>query len=629
MPTGTSPAARSASSAWSRACSLYRGEFLEDISSNSQLFEEWVIVQREQFQRQALDALHILANHYELVRDFESMRRSAARQLTLEPWREDAHRQMMRALAQQGERAAAIAQYETCQRLLADELGIAPDAETRALYERICDDALKPEMLQAPVPVFNLPIQLTPFIGRESELIDIKMLLDDPGVRLLTLTGAGGMGKTRLAVETAYQRLHRYPDGVFFVSLAPVAGPDMIASSIATAMGLMLDGDIRNVLPSALRDKQTLLVLDNFDHLLDGAGIVVALLEAAPGLQLLATSRERLNVPGEYMYMVHGMNYGESGSQDRISASATRLFAQCVRRVQSDFTMRDESLAAVTRICELVEGMPLGLELAAAWADLLPLDEIAREIERSIDFLSSNWRDTPERHRSLRAVFDRSWRSLDESERQVFRRLSVFRGGFSRAAAQTVAGASLRALMRLAHKSLLHQREGRYQIHELLRQFGEEQLDSVPDERAEVEARHSTYYLAFVAQRRTALDGSEPQQAAGQIRAEFNNIEQAWMSAVQRDQSTELDEAAIGLWRFCSLPARTTISNGSCAWPPIDWSRRLKRVMRVVAQTLEAANVSRANCERWKQWRWWPRAIMTRRYASRTRRLLWGRLVRE
>jgi predicted ATPase len=339
--------------------------------------------------------------------------------------------------------------------------------------------------------VHNLPAQLTPFVGREHELVEINAALDDPDVRLLTLVGAGGMGKTRLALETAYQRLNRYADGAFFVALAPVASPAAIASAIATSVGLELTGDIRQALPFALRDKQALLLLDNFEHLLEGANGIVELLEAAPGLQFLVTSRERLNVLGEHAYVVRGMNYGESGSREAMPAAAIRLFEQSARRVKPDFVVGNDNLTVVARICALVEGMPLGLELAAAWADMLPLDEIASEIEQSIDFLSSDWKDAPERHRSLRAVFDSSWRSLDEFEQRIFRSLSVFQGGFTREAAQTVAGASLRALARLGHKSLLYQRGGRYEIHELLRQFGAEQLHLSPKERVAVEERHS------------------------------------------------------------------------------------------------------------------------------------------
>ena len=537
-----------------QACALYRGEFLDGVfAGSSQLFDEWALSRREHYRQHALNALYTLSTYYESIEDYEAARRNAARQLEFDPWREEAHRQLMRALAFLGQRTAALDQYETCREILANELGIEPDTETRALYERIRDDGLEPATLRAPAPVNNLPAQLTPFIGRERELAIIHERLDKPDVRLLTLVGAGGMGKTRLALETAYQRLNRYPDGVFFVSLAPVTRPDAISFAIATAMGLTLSGDIRKTLPSALRDKQTLLVLDNFEHLLQGAEDVVRLLETAPGLQLLVTSRERLHVLSEHAYMVQGMDYGEPEGSDIPAASAIRLFVQSVGRIQPDFTLGGDNLAAVTRICELVEGMPLGLELAAAWADILPLDEIVREIELSADFLSSDWQDTPERHRSLRAVFDGSWRSLDGPEKQAFRQLSAFQGGFTREAAEAVAGASLRALMRLGHKSLLHQQGGRYQIHELLRQFGAEQLDLSPEERADVEERHCAYYLAFVAQRQTALDGIEPQRAAEQLKAEIDNIEKAWMSAIQYDRIKELDESAIGLWRFTSL----------------------------------------------------------------------------
>lgn len=574
-----------------QACALYRGEFLEGVfSGRSQLFDEWSISRRESFQRQALEALDTLAKHYESVGKHQAMHQCAERQLALEPWREAAHRQMMRALALQGQRTAALEVYETCRRILAAELGIEPDAETRALYERIRDDALAPEGLQAPALAHNLPAQLTPFIGRDDELTAINAFLDDPGVRLLTLVGAGGMGKTRLALETASRRINRYPDGVFFISLASMVRPDAIAPAIATAMGLEHAGDIRQALPFAMQDKQALLVLDNFEHLLDGVGIIVELLEAAPGLQIIATSRERLALLAEHLFVVHGMDYGPHGAAE---AAAMRLFAQSVRRVQPDFALDRENLATATRICELVEGMPLGIELAAAWADVLPLDEIAHEIERSIDFLSSDRRDAPERHRSLRAVFASSWRALDESERQVFGRLSVFQGGFTREAARVVAGASLRALARLGHKSLLHRQGNRYQIHEMLRQFGAEQLNTTPDERATVEERHSAYFLTFVAQRQAALDGREPQRAAAEIQAEIDNVEKAWTSAVRQRGFTKLDESAIGLWRF-----------GSLAGSSID----VEQLMRLAATRIEAY-LEQGCADREDDWRSYERIL--------------------
>ena len=241
------------------------------------------------------------------------------------------------------------------------------------------------------------------------------------------------------------------------------------------------------------------------------------ILQAAPLVQLIATSRERLKVRGEHVYVVEGMDYR---AEDRATSSAIRLFVQSARRVRADFKLSEAKLPLLLRICDLVQGMPLGIELAAAWVEMLPLETIAAEIERSADFLAFDWRDAPERQRSMRAVFDWSWHLLNEAEQQALRGLSVFRGGCTLEAAQVVVNASLRVLTSLVHKSLLRwswaQGEaGRYEMHELLRQFAAEQLDAAPDERAALEARHSDYYLNFVQERERRLARNEPQSSGG------------------------------------------------------------------------------------------------------------------
>jgi tetratricopeptide (TPR) repeat protein len=324
-----------------------------------------------------------------------------------------------------------------------------------------------------------------------------------------------------------------------------------------------------------------LLILDNFEHLLAapqaslhvegvnrgddqaGPGIVVDMLQAAPQVQLIATSRERLNVRGEHLYRVHGMEYAPSATLEHaITSSAVRLFVQSARRTQRGFQLSPADLSALLRICQLVQGMPLGLELAAAWVEALPLNVIAMEIEQSADFLSYDWRDAPVRHRSMRAAFAWSWQLLNDTERQVFRHLSVFRGAFTREAAATIVGATLRVLTSLVHKSLVRQvaaggaSAGRYEIHELLRQFAAEQLDSAPAERAAVEARHSAYYLAFVAARGRRLGRDQPREAAAEIQAEIDNVRQAWITAVATTRATELAQAAYGWWQFCLLTGR-------------------------------------------------------------------------
>lgn len=549
-----------------QAAVLYQGEFLAGFSlPDSVVFEEWALLKREELHRQALGLFYRLTVHYAQQADYRAAERYARRQLALEPWREEAHQQVIRALALRGRRSAALAQYERCCRILSDEFGISPSPETVDLYNRIRAGELTPVPPALVPPSHNLPVPLTPFVARQRELEAITSQLQAPEVRLLTLIGGGGMGKTRLALEAARTRLDGFRDGVFFVSLAPLAAPAAIAPAIAKAIGAPLHGgNTWQVVLRTLRHKQLLLLLDNFEHLLDGVGLVVELLQSAPQLQILATSREPLNVRGEHLYVVQSMEYAPDASlADAAATAAVRLFVQSARRVQPEFRLGETSLPAMLRICHLVRGVPLALELAASWADTLALDAIAAEIAASADFLTTEWRDAPERQRSMRAVFNWSWQLLGEAERQALKVLAVFRGGFTHEAAQTVGGSSLRVLTRLVRKSLLHLRASggpapRYEMHELLRQFAAEHLAATPDERAAVAARHGDYYLSFVAARERRLARGEPRAAAAEIRAEIDNVWEAWTWAAAHGRASELERASYGLWYFYNLTGLLT-----------------------------------------------------------------------
>jgi predicted ATPase/DNA-binding SARP family transcriptional activator len=575
-----------------RAMDLYGGDFLAGFSLADAIpFEEWALVCRAELHHQALDTLTTLAATHEAAGDYGALCRCARHQLALEPWHEPAHRTLMRGLALLGDRASALAHYEVCRTLLADELGVEPDSATTTLAEQIRTNELSIEHVelrtasidqaqfsilnsQLSIAQHNLPADLTPFVGRESELAEIAARLHEPDVRLLTLIGAGGMGKTRLALEVARTRLantrigqgdgeavgQAFPDGVCFVSLAPLSDSTAIVPAVAAAIGLRLQGgDPKQALLHALRDKRLLLILDNFEHLLgpssgeDGAELVVEMLQHAACLQLIVTSRERLNVRGEQLYVVEGM---ELAAANPAVSSAVRLFVQSARRTLPGFKLSDANLPHVLRICQLVRGMPLGIELAAARVEMLPLAMIASEIARSADFLAFDWRDAPERQRSMRAVFDWSWRLLNEVERQVLRQLAIFRGGFTREAAENVAGATLGVLTSLVHKSLLRRTSGdatntgRYELHELLRQFADDSLDTAPGERAAAEARHGPFYLEFVATRERRLARNEPREAADEIQVEIDNIRQAWLWAAGHAQVAALGRSAFGLAQF-------------------------------------------------------------------------------
>ncbi len=551
-----------------RAADLYCGEFLLGLSlGRSQPFEEWLLFKREQLQREMLELLSTLACHAEAQGDHGRMAEHARRAIEIDSLHEEARAQLMRALALTGQRAAALAQFESWSTTLHETLGVGPSAELRELRARIDAGDLAPAAQSAAHPVgHTLPAPLTPFFGREDELADIvaQLQLTNPDARLLTLTGLGGMGKTRLAIEVARAclGLDAFPDGVCFVPLAALSQPGEIAAAIAAAINLpAAPGDLLSMLRAALRTRHILLVLDNLEHLLGDAeqrctALLVMLLEAAPGVRILATSRERLNVRGERGIEVQGMPLTGDTLAELSSAPPVRLFAQRAHLSQPAFKLTDDTAPQVARICRLVHGMPLGLELAAAWAGTLSVDEIAAEIERSADFLAYDWADAPARQRSMRAVFDSSWQLLSDAERRTLRQLSVFRGGFSLQAAEAVAGAAWQVLSRLMRKSLVRQSiAGRYDMHKLVSQFAAERLHIAnnPGEGDGVRSRHSAWHLGRVAACAPRLARNEPREASAELMSDLDNLRQAWAWAVAQADVPLLRRAAYGLFQFYYL----------------------------------------------------------------------------
>ncbi|UCC89791.1 MAG: hypothetical protein JSV81_10875, partial [Anaerolineales bacterium] len=532
---------------------LYRGEFLQDFFlEDSAEFEQWALVQRESLHQHALDAHSYLANYYELHRYLQAARRHALRQLDLDPWREEAHCQMMRALALDGQRNAALAQYETCRRVLAEELGVEPSANTRELVEQIRTGMLKAKYESPPsiptAPIHNLPVSLTSFLGREQELIDLDRLIGNPECRCISLVGPGGIGKTRLALQTAEQHRADFAHGVAFIPLAPVGSVGAAIPAIAGAIHLYFYGPDhpRVQLLNYLCEKQMLLILDNVEHfLVEGppqANIVELMLEIlqrAPGIKLLATSREALNLQGEWAFEVRGLAFPETEQTEELDDyAAVALFIQRARRASPGLAFHEADLAGIAHICRLVEGMPLAIELAATWLRILSPVEIAKEIEGSLDFLSASLRDLPERHRSMRVVFDHSWKRLSAKQQQVLSQLSVFRGGFSRQAAEQVAGATLPVLSTLVNRTLVRRAAaGRYQLHVLVRQYSVTHLVSDPQAHAAAQKRHYCYFLALVEAAEQELKGRNQLEWLGRLEQEQDNLRVALEWALERDQA--------------------------------------------------------------------------------------------
>ncbi len=541
------------------ALKLVRGDFLAGFHlRGARNFDEWLLLERERWHHQIAAARQALVVYHLRRREYAAGIAQARRLLRQDNLQEAAHRQLMLLLARSGDRSAALAQYKACRQILTQELGVEPMAETTALAERI-------RGMETAVP-HRIPVQSTPFIGRADELARISQYLDDPNCRLLTLVGTGGIGKTRLALQAAENQRRAFLNGVHFIPLAAVGEPDALVFAIADGLRFSFYSQEPppSQLLSYLREKELLLVLDNFEHLLDGAKLVADILQAAPQVKILVTSRERLNLRWEWLLDVRGLPYPpETGAARENDAGAMQLFAQSAARVRPDFSMAADR-ANAARICRLVEGMPLAIELAAAGLRSRSSREIAAEIERNLDLLATAMRDAPARHRSVRAAFDSSWQSLTPAERDAFCRLSVFRGGFSYEAAWQITGASRAALDALTAKSLLRQSaSGRYGMHNLLRQYAAEALASSPRQR-ETLSRHSAYFAAFLRQRENALRGERQKETLAEIGKEIENVRAAWRVALAECDCTAVAQSLEGLFRFYDI--RSWLQEGKDAF---------------------------------------------------------------
>ncbi len=353
----------------------------------------------------------------------------------------------------------------------------------------------------------NLPRAKTSFIGRDPELVELGQMIGQPEVQLLTLLGPGGIGKTRLSLQLAAGQLEEanFPDGVYFVALESLNEPAQIPLMLAQTLQIKPTDDPLAALKSAIGNKHMLLVLDNFEHLVDGALLVCELLENCPNLSIVVTSRERLNLEEEHILPLQGLpfptgnNFAESQYVDSIE-----LFVQRAKRARLDFQLTPENLPFVLEVCKLVEGSPLGIELAAGWLRSLSLPDLLREITSSKDVLETSSRNIPGRHQSLRTVFEHSWNLLKPKEQSVLARLSVFRGGFTREAASSVADTNLGLLAALVNKSLLRlsvterETEGRYDFHPLLLEYASEKLAERSEEMAQTRVKHAHSFLALV-----------------------------------------------------------------------------------------------------------------------------------
>ena len=403
----------------------------------------------------------------------------------------------------------------------------------------------------------NLPADTFPFIGRELEIKELTHYLTSDAFRLISILGSGGMGKTRLALEVGRQLLPHFRDGVYFLSLASITTSEQIITTTAESIGFKFHSDEKPTqqLFDFLQKQHLLLIADNFEHLLDSADLLNDILQSAPKVKVLVTSREKLNLSGETAYSISGLSTPLQQGKVATIYDAVQLFMAVVNRTTPRIQAKE--LNAVARICQLLGGMPLAILLAAAWLDTLSLTEIEAEIQAGLGILEANLRDTPTRHHSIQATFDASWKRLSTQEQSVFMRMSMFRDGFTREAAQKVVGASIRDLQRLVHTSFIQLTpSGRYSIHELMRQYGEAKLHKSGEIDA-VQEKHAKYFADFITPLGDTPWGMATREMLKTANDDFENMRAAWLYQVEQRNISELRRFLDGLWIFFDHHSRS------------------------------------------------------------------------
>jgi predicted ATPase/DNA-binding SARP family transcriptional activator len=510
---------------------LYEGPLLSGMESDEKgEFSNWLELERTHLHSLWRETLFKRVQTLQATGNDSQAASLLTKLLTQDALDEEALVTYLQTTSRAGQGQQGLRAYREFKTRLHHELGLEPTSTTQRLAETLekSDSAIltlpqPPLTVTKPLPV-SLPAPTTSFIGRELELAEIAHLLSKPECRLLTLTGPGGIGKTRLALRAAEELAPRYQDRIYFAFLDSLSTSDAIASRLAQALGFTLTGS-DDPLTQVIRfigEKHLLLVLDNFEHLLDGVSLISQMLERCPKLELLITSRERLNLAQEWLLSVAGLPY-PTNSKEALTSDAVTLFLQRAQQVQPTFTAQEQDLPHLLELCRLVGGSPLAIELSAVWVRMMSVVDIARDLETSLDLLTTSLRNVPERQQSIRATFEHSWKLLTPKERESLRRLSIFRGGFTREAAAAVAGTSVAVLAALVDKSLLRvPANSRYDFHPLVYEYVEEKLAQQPEEQARTKAKHGEYSYSFVS--RQEKDTFQKPEVLDVLEEEFENI---------------------------------------------------------------------------------------------------------
>ena len=553
---------------------LYRNHFLTGFSlKDAPYFNEWAFARSEELRHQLSRALITISEDHCALGQADQAIPYARRLITLDPLNEASHRQLMHIYIQAGQHSAALKQYQACEQLLRKELGVDPQPETQALYKKIRKREIKPVKVEqqkaAGTPQHNIPLQLSSFIGREKEQKAVTKLIAQN--RLVTLIGTGGIGKTRLSLKVGEGLLDKFENGVWFVELASLNDPSLVPQAAAAVFGIIDRSENTSLdkLIDLLRAKTSLLILDNCEHLLAAcAQLADTLLKNCPNLKILVTSREGLGIPGEAFYRVPSLSIPgvEKNIEQLADYESIRLFTDRARLSVSDFSLRIENVPTIAQICRRLDGIPLAIELAAARVNILSEAQIATRLNESFSLLTNNSRTKLARQQTLQASIDWSWNLLSNSERILLRRLSVFAGGWTLEAAESVCSGEgiepdqvLDLMTQLVMKSLVvaeqeSGRERRYHLLEMIRQYAREKsVESSGEEK--IRDLHLKYFLQLSEKFEVEVIGHRQEEWFLRANDERDNLRAAlhWANRTNLEAGLYISARLLSHWEISNL----------------------------------------------------------------------------
>lgn len=522
---------------WQQVLSLYKGDLLEgEQAKRLPKYQEWLELTREEYMQMWREASLNYAQMLAERSDFIDANKYLQAVLEKDLLAEEVLQLYLRYAVHAGQRQDALRLFERFKSYLRQDLQMDPLEETLELVEKLKNYTEKSELsstaksseeivAQKSQERFELPSYATAFVGRDIEIVEITNLLDSEA-RLISILGIGGIGKTRLVIEIARQAKHQFKDGVIYVPLAALSSAEYFVNYCLECFEVTPYPHFKpeEQMLSYAKNHEHLFIFDNFEHVIKAKDIIAKLLNASSKSKIIITSRETLKLSAEYSYELKGLSVPKT--QNAIEAyDAVQLFIKTARRANSSFSLDETTALDIGKLCRLLEGSPLAIELAASWSRLLKPNEITEELERNLDFLETEMNDMPERHRSARAVFEQSWNLLNLQEQELLKKLSVFQGGFTKEAAQTVANANLRTLLSLVNKSLLNRnQQGRFLRHVLVQQYSKEKLAQDQTLELAIKQKHTDYYQSLIDENHESSSYEEQFAYIEKLEREHSNL---------------------------------------------------------------------------------------------------------